>query len=355
VFLDAGREDEPEPPSVPWPEPIPGNLAYVLYTSGSTGTPKGVAIEHRSAVAFIRWARTVFSAEDLAATLAATSICFDLSVFELFVTLTAGGTVVLAENALSLPGHPAANEVTLLNTVPSAMTELVRSGGVPPSVRAINLAGEALKGMLVRSLYERTAVTQVFNLYGPSEDTTYSTVAPMPRDVESPAIGRPVTGTRAYVLDPHLRPVPIGVAGAIYLAGDGLARGYFGRPDLTADRFIPDPYGAPGARLYHTGDLARWRPDGEMDYLGRIDHQVKVRGFRIELGEVEAALARHSAVREAAVLALPEPGGAGNRLAAFVVPAGGRSLSPPTCAPPSRKPCRTTWCPPRTPSCPSCR
>jgi amino acid adenylation domain-containing protein len=301
------------------------HLAYIIYTSGSTGTPKGVAIEHRSAVAMVRWALTIFPPEELAGVLAATSVCFDLSVFEIFVPLLSGGAVVLAENALALPSHPAAGEVTLVNTVPSAMAELVRSGGLPSSVRTVNLAGEALKGTLVRAIYERTPAERVYNLYGPSEDTTYSTFALIPRGAETPAIGRPVAGSQAYILDGELRPVPIGVPGAVYLAGAGLARGYLGRPELTAERFLPDPYGRDGGRLYRTGDLARFRADGEMEYLGRIDQQVKVRGFRIELGEIEAALARQGSVRESAVLALPEPDGEGQRLVAFVVPAGGQT------------------------------
>ena len=322
LFLDAGWEEEPEPQGVVAPlAPVPGNLAYVIYTSGSTGTPKGVALEHRGAVAFARWALEVFPPADLACVLAAASVCFDLSVFEIFVTLAAGGTVALAENALALPEHPAAAEVTLVNTVPSAMAELVRSGRVPAAVRTVTLAGEALKGSLVQAVYERTPARRVLNLYGPSEDTTYSTFTLVPPDAAQPAIGRPVAGTRAYVLDAALRPVPAGVPGELHLAGDGLARGYLRRPELTADRFIPDPYGPPGSRLYRTGDLARFRPDAELDFLGRLDHQVKVRGFRIELGEVEAALARESAVRESAVLALPEPDGEGSRLVAFVVPA----------------------------------
>jgi amino acid adenylation domain-containing protein len=322
LFLDAGWETEPEPPELPAVPPVSGTLAYIIYTSGSTGTPKGVALSHRSAVAFLHWARAVYSPDEFALVLAATSVCFDLSIFEIFATLAWGGALALVENALALPAHPAAGEITMINTVPSAMAELVRAGAIPPRVRTVNLAGEALKGALVRGIYERTSAGKVYNLYGPSEDTTYSTFALMPRGVISPTIGRPLAGTRAYVLDGALAPVPAGVPGAVYLSGDGLARGYLGRPDLTADRFIPDPFGPPGTRLYRTGDLARFRPDGELDFLGRIDHQVKVRGFRIELGEVEAALAGLPAVKESAVLALPEPGGEGLRLTAFVVPTG---------------------------------
>ncbi|HKV10347.1 MAG TPA: amino acid adenylation domain-containing protein, partial [Thermoanaerobaculia bacterium] len=322
LFLDASWETEVPAAATTIP-PVPGNLAYLIYTSGSTGVPKGVAIEHRSAVAFAFWAREAFPPEALAGVLAATSVCFDLSIFEIFVPLAWGGRVILAENALALPDLPAAGEVTLVNTVPSAMAELVRSDALPRSVRTVNLAGEPLKGVLVRQIHERPDV-EVRNLYGPSEDTTYSTFARMPRGVGEPSIGRPVSGTRAYLLDAALKPVPIGVPGALYLAGAGLARGYLGRPDLTAERFLPDPFGPPGSRFYRTGDLARFRPDGELDFLGRLDHQVKVRGFRIELGEVEAALSRHPEVRESAVLVLPEGGeGGGQRLVAYVASTSG--------------------------------
>jgi amino acid adenylation domain-containing protein len=296
--------------AIPAAAPVPDNLAYLIYTSGSTGVPKGVAIEHRSAVALARWAREVFPPEDLAGVLAATSICFDLSVFEIFVPLAWGGAVIVAEDALHLPAHPAAGEVTLVNTVPSALAELAEA--LPPAVRTVNLAGEPLAAALV----ERIPAARVLNLYGPSEDTTYSTCAVVPRG-EAPAIGRPIAGTSAYVLDPGGRPTPLGVPGELLLGGAGLARGYFGRPDLTAERFVPDPFGAPGSRLYRTGDLVRYRAGGELLFLGRLDHQVKVRGFRIEPGEIEAALLRLPGVREAAVLARQ-----GASLAAYVVAEG---------------------------------
>ncbi|HEX5760628.1 MAG TPA: non-ribosomal peptide synthase/polyketide synthase [Thermoanaerobaculia bacterium] len=311
----------------------PDNLAYLIYTSGSTGRPKGVAITHRSAAALLAWARTLFPPEDLAGVFASTSINFDLSVFELFVPLAGGGTVVLGEDALALAGSPLAARVTLVNTVPSAMAELVRLGAVPPTVRTVNLAGEPLRGALARRLYELPHVARVLNLYGPSEDTTYSTVALAPRHGE-PTIGVPVTGTRAYVVDRWGRPAPAGVPGELLLGGEGLARGYLHRPDLTAERWVPDPFsGAAGARLYRTGDLARWLSEGELEFLGRIDHQVKVRGFRIEMGELEAALAAHPAVREAVVLARETPHAAGalsgeKRLVAYVVPAEGEVAGP---------------------------
>ncbi|TCP59170.1 amino acid adenylation domain-containing protein [Tumebacillus sp. BK434] len=280
------------------------DLAYVIYTSGSTGRPKGVAIEHRSAATLIEWAKAEYSKQDLSGVLFATSICFDLSVFELFVTLAAGGTVLLAENALHLPDLPARDEVTLINTVPSAIAELLRLQAIPASVRTVNLAGEALPLHLVQKLYRLGTVEKVYNLYGPSEDTTYSTYALIDREeATAPVIGRPLPNTEAYLLDAHLQPVPLGVAGQLFLAGDGLARGYLGRDDLTAEKFIPNPFAAePGARMYATGDLVRWLPDGTLDYLGRLDHQVKLRGFRIETGEIETLLLRHGAVREALVI-----------------------------------------------------
>jgi len=305
-----------EPAAAMMVEGTPGNLAYLIYTSGSTGRPKAVAIEHRSASVFAQWARESFSLEELSCVLASTAVTFDLSVFEIFVTLAWGGTVELVENALAeIPAG-----VTLINTVPSAMTELLRNGSLPASVRTINLAGEALPHWLADLAYARPETERLCNLYGPSEDTTYSTWTVVERSAErAPSIGRPVHDTRAYVLDPWLERLPVGVPGELCLAGAGLARGYLGRPELTAERFVPDPFSEePGARMYRTGDLARLRSDGELDYLGRLDHQVKIRGFRIELGEVEAALARQPGVESAVVLAREDVPG-DKRLVAYVV------------------------------------
>jgi amino acid adenylation domain-containing protein len=296
------------------------NLAYVLYTSGSTGCPKGVAIEHHSTMARLVWGREFFEAEVLDGVLASTSICFDLSIFELFVPLSWGGKVILVENALHLPEIAARQEVRLVNTVPSVMRELLRVGGVPASVEVVNLAGEPLKDELVEEIYKLGSIKEVFNLYGPSEDTTYSTGALMGEGAsKAPSIGRPLSNTEVYVLDKQLEAVPVGVVGELCTAGAGTARGYLNKAEMTAEKFIPDPFTTrPGGRLYRTGDLARRLPGGDLEFLGRADFQVKVRGYRIEPGEIEAVLSQHPLVRENVVLAREDlPGD--KRLVAYVI------------------------------------
>jgi amino acid adenylation domain-containing protein/non-ribosomal peptide synthase protein (TIGR01720 family) len=293
------------------------NLAYVIYTSGSTGKPKGVAIAHRNVQALIHWSAEVYSEDDLQGVLASTSVCFDLSVWEIFVTLARGGSIVMARNALELPDLPERDQVRLINTVPSAIAALQRSGQIPSGVRIINLAGEPLKQSLVDTLYRETAVAHVYDLYGPSEDTTYSTCTRRePGGLAN--IGRPLVNTTAYMLDGQLQQAPLGVAAELYLAGDGITRGYLFRPGLTAERFVPNPLSTSGERMYRTGDLTRFTEDGRIEYVGRIDHQVKVRGFRIELGEIEARLLAQDSVREGVVLAVD--GHSGQQLVAYVVP-----------------------------------
>ena len=310
---ELARESAADPRSVVGPR----NLAYLIYTSGSTGVPKGVAIEHGSAVALLSWAAGVYTADELAGTLACTSICFDLSIFELFLPLSMGGRVIMVENALALPRAAAADQVRLLNTVPSAAAALLASGGIPAGVTTVNLAGEPLRAALVDALYAH-GVLRVYDLYGPSEDTTYSTWT-LRRPGGPETIGRPIAHTWAYVLDEAMRPVPAGEPGELYLGGKGVTRGYLGRPALTAERYLPDPHAAaPGGRLYRTGDRARWNADGTLAYLGRLDAQVKIRGFRIELGEIEAALRLHPSVRDCVVVARPDAEGE-KRLAAYVV------------------------------------
>ena len=282
-----------------------GNLSHIIYTSGSTGRPKGVAIAHSSVVNFLHWAEQSFTSEELSGVLLATSICFDLSVFEIFAPLSCGGSVIVADDALHLATHKAASAVTLINTVPSAMAELLRLKAVGANVLAVNLAGEALQGKLVQQIYNETAVRRVQNLYGPTEYTTYTTGVELARGSDrQPTIGRAIANTEVYIVDEADGMVPLGVTGEVVVKGRGLARGYWQRPELTAERFVPDGLsGAAGERLYRTGDLGRYLENGEIEYLGRKDHQVKVRGYRIELGEIESALLHYPGIREAAVMA----------------------------------------------------
>ncbi len=301
----AAHELEAPPPRRAWP----GNLAYVLYTSGTTGRPKGVAVPHASAAALLDWAAATFEASQRARVLASTSICFDLSVFEIFLPLGEGGTVVVVEDVLALASGRAP-DVTLVNTVPSAMRELVRIWHPGPSLRAVNLAGEALARDLVQRLHERAPAATVYNLYGPTETTVYSTGTALdPRELGVPSIGRPIAGTVVYVLDARFERAPIGVPGELYIGGAGVARGYLGRPGRTAERYLPDPFAGGGARMYRTGDIVCWRPDGTLEYQGRSDHQVKLRGHRIELGEIEAALRGDPRVHDAVAVLRPSASG----------------------------------------------
>lgn len=281
-------------------------LAYLIYTSGSTGRPKGVAIEHQAAATMVRWAHNRFSNNELAGVLASTSICFDLSVFEIFVPLTAGGAVVLAQNLLAFPRLPARQAVTLINTVPSLLRKLLHDAELPSTVHTINLAGEALLPDLVEQLFQ-LGIQRVDNLYGPSEDTTYSTWVTMKPDHFNPrservTIGTPIDNTIALVLNGEKELQPVGLPGELHLGGDGLARGYLDRPELTEISFLKNPFGAEPPRLYCTGDKVRWLENGELEFLGRIDQQFKIRGFRIEAGEIEIALRAHPQITEALVM-----------------------------------------------------
>jgi amino acid adenylation domain-containing protein len=314
--LDVSAEPRENPAVLSKPE----NLAYVIYTSGSTGQPKGVAIEHRSLNAFAHWAQELYGAE-LGGVLAGTSICFDLSVFELLVPLCWGGKVILASNVLQLPELAAREEVRLINTVPSAATELVRMGAIPAGVEVINLAGEPLRQSLVEQLYGLGSVKKVYDLYGPTEDTVYSTCA-LRKAGGRATIGRPLSNKQVYILDEQMEPVPVGVVGQLYIGGEGLGRGYLHRKELTEQRFVENRW---ARRVYKTGDLARYQWDGNIEFIGRADHQVKIRGFRIELGEVETQLRGHEKVREAVVVAREENGE--KRLVGYVVGEGDLSLS----------------------------
>nr|WP_276572270.1 non-ribosomal peptide synthetase [Pseudomonas sp. dw_612] len=290
------------------------HLAYVIYTSGSTGLPKGVMIEHRNTVNFLTWAHRSFDESTLAKTLFSTSLNFDLAVYECFAPLTSGGSINVVKNVLE-PQH----DITLINTVPSALKALLESGGLSKNVHTVNVAGEALKRSLVENLFEHTSVQRLCNLYGPSETTTYSSWVSMDREDGFAAhIGKPVANTQFYLLDEHQQPMPLGVPGEIYIGGAGVARGYLNRDDLTAERFLNDPFST-NARMYRTGDLGRYLKDGNIEYLGRNDDQVKIRGFRIELGEIEAKLAQHEDIKETVILAREDVPGE-KRLVAYYTP-----------------------------------
>jgi amino acid adenylation domain-containing protein len=294
--------------------------AYLLYTSGSTGRPKGVVVEHRACASFLAWARSELTSRDRV--LAVTSISFDLSVFEIFGTLTTGGCVVLVDNALQI-GRAHAADVTVLNTVPSALDALARERLIPSTVRTIYVAGEPLSRLVADQTFAASAARLV-NLYGPTEATTYATASEVRRDTTAaPDIGTPISSTTVYVLDDDLQPVPPGVAGELFLGGHGVARGYWRCPRLTAERFVPNPFGPSGSRLYRTGDLAVMRPSGVVEYLGRNDRQVKINGYRIEPGEIEERASRLPGVRSAVVAVRRDR--AGDRLLSlYVVPTAGR-------------------------------
>ncbi len=327
-----GRESEGNPVS----RSTAGNLAYVIYTSGSTGQPKGVMIEHRSLVNYLCWVGEGSLGDALAHVPLTTNLTFDMCLKQLFPALLRGGQVwmlpddVTAEPAALLSALGARTEVGL-NCVPSlwkAMLHAIDRGqAASPNegLAYLLFGGEQLSQDLIDKSLAALPNLQIWNIYGPTEATANACAAKIGSGDEV-TIGHPIANTQIYILDPSLGPVSIGVQGELYISGEGVARGYLNRPDLTAEKFIPHPFSTePGARLYKTGDLARYLPDGRIEFLGRTDYQVKIRGFRIELGELEAALREHSAVREAVVLAQEDAPGE-KRLVAYVVAEGALGL-----------------------------
>ncbi|HYW05561.1 MAG TPA: amino acid adenylation domain-containing protein, partial [Longimicrobium sp.] len=301
----------------------PAELAYVIYTSGSTGRPKGVAVEHRAAAAHLIAMALRFGVTPADRVLQFASAGFDVSLEQVLVPLVTGAALVLRGAELWSPvefgARAAALGVTVANLPPAYWREVAASAAAGddalPGIRLLLLGGDALPAAAARA----GGATGLANCYGPTEAVITATAFEIPADFAGTRvpIGRPIAGRAAYVLDGHGEPVPPGVSGELYLGGP-LARGYLGRSALTAERFVPDPFGAAGGRLYRTGDRARWNADGELEFLGRTDLQVKIRGFRIEPGEIEARLRAHPAVREAVVAALEEAGG-DPRLVAWVV------------------------------------
>ncbi|HVR95471.1 MAG TPA: amino acid adenylation domain-containing protein, partial [Thermoanaerobaculia bacterium] len=318
-----------EPESRPTRSADPDNFAYLIYTSGSTGRPKGVQVRHRGVVNFLASMghRPGLGPDDVL--VAVTTLSFDIAGLELYLPWMNGARVVLASREDASDGTRLlallrSSGATVMQATPSTWRLLIAAGWEgEPRIKAL-CGGEALPRDLAEELLLRAE--SVWNLYGPTETTIWSAVHPVRQGETTPAasIGRPIANTGIFLLDSAFRPVPVGVPGELLIGGDGLARGYFRRPELTADRFIPDAVsgviGARGERLYRTGDLVRWRADGNLEFLGRLDHQVKIRGHRVELGEIEAALSRHPAVKQSVVVARGDASG-GQRLVAYVVAA----------------------------------
>ena len=299
----------------------PDDLAYVLYTSGSTGRPKGVGIGHRNLINLISWGRSLLSADELRGMLFSTSLNFDLSAFELFLPLAFGGCIILVENLLTLQSAPQREKVRLVNTGPSLFDALLRAGGLPAGVTTVILAGEKLSRRMAAAVFEAAPGVRLLNCYGPTETTVYSSCALIdPADRSEPTIGRAIWNTDLHVLDSGRALLPPGVEGELFIGGAGVGRGYLGRSELTAERFLPNPYG-PG-RVYRTGDRVRWRADGELEFLGRADDQIKINGVRVEPGEIEAALLELPQI-EAAAVKLCEDAAGVRRLTAYLVPSPG--------------------------------
>ncbi|MFI6673083.1 amino acid adenylation domain-containing protein, partial [Streptomyces sp. NPDC050481] len=318
LAADALRPDERAAPTAS------EHPAYVIYTSGSTGRPKGVLVEHRSVVGLLTWAGATFGADEFSRVLASTSLNFDVSVFEIFGPLVSGGSVEIVRDLLALAEEPRTfRPVSLISAVPSALAQILGEEAPSARPRTVVLAGEALTADAVSSVRDAFPGARIANIYGPTEATVYSTAWYANDDSHgTPPIGLPISNARVYVLNARMEPVPAGVVGELYIAGGGLARGYLRRPALTAERFVAHPFGGSGERLYRTGDLVRRRADGNLEYSGRADEQVKVRGFRIELGEVQAAVTAYPSVAQAVVVARADRT-ADVRLVAYVVPVTG--------------------------------
>jgi len=301
----------------------PEDLAYVIFTSGSTGRPKGVQIPHRAVVNFLAAmaCKPGLSATDTLC--AVTTLSFDIAVLELLLPLTVGARIVLADRATASDGVALAallerSGCTVMQATPATWRMLLDADwSGHPQLRVLS-GGEGLPRDLADRLLR--CVAELWNVYGPTETTVWSTLERISAGEDSISIGRPLANTEVYVVDAHRQPMPVGVPGELLIGGLGVARGYLARPELTAEKFIPDPFGTrPGGRLYRTGDLARWRRDGKLEVIGRIDHQVKLRGFRIELGEIESVLGEHPDVRQAVVICREDRPG-DKRLVAYVVP-----------------------------------
>ena len=342
--------------------PDPDSPAYLIYTSGSTGRPKGVVVTHRNLLGSTL-ARLQYYPEPVRRFLLLSPFTFDSSVAGVFWTLAQGGTLVLPKASAS-DVTAVVEDIERLGVshtlcIPSLYRLILdrAAGGELLSLRAVIVGGESCPESLPRRHSEKAPWCRLYNEYGPTEATVWCTVYECPASggragPQGVSIGRPIPGAEVFVLDGDRKPVPVGVPGEIYVGGVGVTRGYWDRPELTAQAFLAHPF-SPGARVYRTGDLGCFLPSGDIEYLGRKDDQVKVRGFRIELGEIEHALARHPAVEEAAVVKVP---------GARALPPSSRRRIPPrpphwrtSCAASFARPCPRRWCRPHSSPCPRCR
>jgi amino acid adenylation domain-containing protein len=304
------------------PKAGPDDLAYVIFTSGSTGRPKGVQVTHRNVVNFLTSIRREPGLTDQDTLLAVTTLSFDIAGLELFLPLSVGARVVIASreeatDALRLPEMVTRYGVTVMQATPATWKMMLKGGWKGSKGLKVLCGGEAFPRDLADELIEKTR--SVWNMYGPTETTIWSSIQEVHGGSGAVSVGRPIANTQTYVLDKKMRPVPVGVAGELYIGGEGVSAGYRNRADLTAEKFVPDPFSnSLSQRLYQTGDLVKRLPDGGIEFLGRIDHQVKIRGFRIELGEVEAVLMQHSKLTEAVVVDRKDATGE-SRLVAYVV------------------------------------
>ncbi|CAL2089885.1 protein of unknown function [Tenacibaculum sp. 190524A02b] len=273
---------------------------YVVYTSGSTGLPKGCQITQKNVTNLCEWAKDQYNTNEFSNILASTSICFDLSIFEIFLPLTIGGTVVLVENIMELMTMEKLPEISLINSIPSLVQELVNNHKLPKNLEVINLAGEPIQESLIHQLHaEQNNVKKVWNLYGPSETTTYSTGKQFAKDnFEGNCIGKPIYNTTTLVLNEDFQPVPYGYPGELFIGGTGVSNGYWNRPELNNEKFITIPEAEEQGIFYKTGDIVTWKHDQTLKFLGRSDTQVKIRGFRIELNEIEQALSQHDQIQQ---------------------------------------------------------
>src|SRR6185437_8240518 len=313
------------------------NAAYVIYTSGSTGMPKGVVVPHKGLVNYLSWCTETYRVAEGVGALVHSPLGFDLTVTSIFSPLLAGKSLFLIPEEDGIDGLTTAlrngRNFSLLKVTPShleMLNQMLTGDEIRGRVNALIIGGEALSGETVAFWREHAPETRIINEYGPTETVVGCCVYEIP-DGDTNAgpvpIGRPIANTNIYLLDKNLRPVATGVPGELYIGGDGLARGYLAQPQITAERFIPHPFSEKaGERIYRTGDMARYRDNGEIEYLGRVDHQVKVRGFRVELGEIEAVLRQHPQINEVVVMTREEVLG-DRRIVAYIVSPEGADVS----------------------------